>query len=216
MNTIKAVIFDLDGVLCHTDKLHFQAWKQACSTYGFNFTETDNNALRGVSRLDCVAIILSKQVSIPADFNNANFATEKNALYEKFLSKDEVIEMDPVVPEVLGKLKDRGIHLAVGSSSCNAKLIIEKLGIGKYFEAIVDGNILTKSKPCPEVFIRAADRIGVLCKECIVVEDSEAGIQAAKNGGFYTAGMGDAINTQDIDWYLDSISDLLQISELCK
>lgn len=164
--------------------------------------------------MDCVNIILSKQISIPIDFDRVAFATEKNDIYQTFLHQDGTIEMDPIIPEVLGKLKKRRIHLAVGSSSRNAQLIIEKLGLSEYFETIVDGNSLTRSKPCPEVFIRAAERIGVQCNECIVVEDSEAGIQAARTGGFYTAGLGDATNLQDLNWYLNSISDLLFISEL--
>lgn len=207
---IRAIIFDLDGVLCHTDALHCKAWKQACAIYGFTFTEECNDLLRGVSRMDCVDIILSKQTAVPRNFDKVEFATEKNMIYRSLLGHIGKDEMDGRVPDMLRRLKAMGLKLAVGSSSRNAPLILDTLHIASLFDAVVDGSILTKSKPSPEVFIRAAERIGVRCDEAVVVEDAEAGIQAAKAGGFFTVSIG--LSSGETN--LESVIDLVDIEVL--
>lgn len=211
---ISSVIFDLDGVLCYTDTLHYKAWKVICDEYGFKFTENDNLRLRGVSRNECVNIILSLQDRIPANFDVSEFASKKNSLYVRLLQTigKELLNVDTDM--VLSKLKHRKIKLAVGSSSKNAVMIVEKLGIGTYFDAIVDGSILTKSKPSPEVFIRAAERLHVACSDCLVVEDAKAGVEAAIAGGFKTAGIGDAASMDVVDYKLHRLSDVLKLEDI--
>jgi beta-phosphoglucomutase len=211
---IRSVIFDLDGVLCYTDLLHYKAWKAICDEYAFKFTEEDNLRLRGVSRSDCVDIILNLQEKVPADFDALVFATKKNALYVSLLQDigHELLDVETVL--VLSQLKERGIGIALGSSSKNALLIVEKLGIMSYFDAIVDGSVLTRSKPSPEVFIRAAERLGVVCRDCLVVEDARAGIEAAIAGGFRTAGIGAVARLGMVDYCLHRLSDVLNIEEL--
>lgn len=209
-----AVIFDLDGVLCYTDRLHYIAWKKVCDEYDLDFDEEENQKLRGVSRLDCVDIILSDQKKLYDNFNKTEFATRKNSEYKKLLSTLSSKDIAPGAIETLIELRKRKNRLAVGSSSRNALQILEQLDMDRYFDAVVDGSVLTKSKPAPEVFIRAADRLNVLCKDAVVVEDALSGIDAAVSGGFITAGIGDALNSPFLDYRLNSISDLLEIGEL--
>lgn len=209
-----AVIFDLDGVLCYTDRLHYIAWKKVCDEYDLDFDEEENQKLRGVSRLDCVDIILSDQKKLYDNFNKTEFATRKNSEYKKLLSTLSSKDIAPGAIETLIELRKRKNRLAVGSSSRNALQILEQLDMDRYFDAVVDGSVLTKSKPAPEVFIRAADRLNVLCKDAVVVEDAVSGIDAAVSGGFITAGIGDALNSPFLDYRLNSISDLLEIGEL--
>ena len=209
-----AVIFDLDGVLCYTDRLHYIAWKKVCDEYDLDFDEEENQKLRGVSRLDCVDIILSDQKKLYDNFNKTEFATRKNSEYKKLLSTLSSKDIAPGAIETLIELRKRKKRLAVGSSSRNALQILEQLDMDRYFDAVVDGSVLTKSKPAPEVFIRAADRLNVLCKDAVVVEDAVSGIDAAVSGGFITAGIGDALSSPFLDYRLNSISDLLEIGEL--
>lgn len=209
-----AVIFDLDGVLCYTDRLHYIAWKKVCDEYDLDFDEEENQKLRGVSRLDCVDIILSDQKKLYDNFNKTEFATRKNSEYKKLLSTLSSKDIAPGAIETLIELRKRKNRLAVGSSSRNALQILEQLDMDRYFDAVVDGSVLTKSKPAPEVFIRAADRLNVLCRDAVVVEDTVSGIDAAVSGGFITAGIGDALNSPFLDYRLNSISDLLEIGEL--
>lgn len=209
-----AVIFDLDGVLCYTDRLHYIAWKKVCDEYDLDFDEEENQKLRGVSRLDCVDIILSDQKKLYDNFNKTEFATRKDSEYKKLLSTLSSKDIAPGAIETLIELRKRKKRLAVGSSSRNALQILEQLDMDRYFDAVVDGSVLTKSKPAPEVFIRAADRLNVLCKDAVVVEDAVSGIDAAVSGGFITAGIGDALNSPFLDYRLNSISDLLEIGEL--
>ena len=209
-----AVIFDLDGVLCYTDRLHYIAWKIVCDEYGLDFDEAENQKLRGVSRLDCVDIILSDQKKHYDNFNKTEFASRKNSEYKRLLGTLSSRDIAPGAIETLIELRKRNIRLAVGSSSRNAPQILKQLDMWRYFDAVVDGSVLTKSKPAPEVFIRAADRLGVLCKDAIVVEDAVSGIDAAVSGGFITAGIGDALNSPFLDYKLYLISDLLDIGEL--
>ena len=209
-----AVIFDLDGVLCYTDRLHYIAWKIVCDEYDLDFDETENQKLRGVSRLDCVDIILSDQKKHYDNFNKTEFASRKNSEYKRLLGTLSSRDIAPGAIETLIELRKRNIRLPVGSSSRNAPQILKQLDMWRYFDAVVDGSVLTKSKPAPEVFIRAADRLGVLCKDAIVVEDAVSGIDAAVSGGFITAGIGDALNSPFLDYKLYLISDLLDIGEL--
>ena len=209
-----AVIFDLDGVLCYTDRLHYIAWKKVCDEYDLDFDEEENQKLRGVSRLDCVDIILSDQKKHYDNFNKTEFASRKNSEYKRLLGTLSSRDIAPGAIETLIELRKRNIRLAVGSSSRNAPQILKQLDMWRYFDAVVDGSVLTKSKPAPEVFIRAADRLGVLCKDAIVVEDAVSGIDAAVSGGFITAGIGDALNSPFLDYKLYLISDLLDIGEL--
>jgi beta-phosphoglucomutase len=208
----KGIIFDLDGVICHTDQYHYQAWKALADEMGIYFDEKINNRLRGVSRIESLEIILEKYDGIISWTEKAMMAEKKNELYRELLKSMSVKDLSSEVRDTLDKLREKGIKLAIGSSSKNAMFILEQIGLKGYFDAISDGNNITKSKPDPEVFIKAGAFIGLSPEECLVVEDAAAGIEAAKNGGFDSAGIGEAANHLGTTYPIKTFSDLLNIT----
>lgn len=209
---IKGLIFDLDGVLVFTDKFHYQAWKTMADELGVYFDETINHRLRGVSRMDSLEIILERYEGPDLSLREKEkLAEKKNEIYRTLL---ELMTPDDVTKEVrdtLTKLREKGYKLAIGSSSKNAKFILEKVELKDAFDAISDGNNITKSKPDPEVFLKAAEYLGLPPKACMVVEDAEAGIEAAKKGGMYAAGIGEAAKSINADESLKTFSELVDI-----
>lgn len=207
----EAVIFDLDGVICHTDKYHFQAWKALADKLGIYFDETINNRLRGVSRMESLEIILERYDGTLTQEEKVRYAEEKNDIYKELLKQMSPADLSPEVKETLDTLRSRGVKLAIGSSSKNARFILGQIGLGDYFDAISDGNNITNSKPDPEVFVKAAEFLGIPAGKCLVVEDAEAGIQAATAGGMDSAAMGDAVRYHIATYDMDSFADLLKI-----
>ena len=207
----EAVIFDLDGVICHTDKYHFQAWKALADKLGIYFDETINNRLRGVSRMESLEIILERYDGTLTQEEKVRYAEEKNDLYKELLKQMSPADLSPEVKETLDTLRARGVKLAIGSSSKNARFILGQIGLGDYFDAISDGNNITNSKPDPEVFVKAAEFLGIPAGKCLVVEDAEAGIQAATAGGMDSAAMGDAVRYHIATYDMDSFTDLQNI-----
>ena len=189
----KGIIFDLDGVICHTDKYHYQAWKKLADRLGIYFDETINNRLRGVSRMESLNIILERADKTYTEQEKEAFATEKNEVYKELLKQMTPEELSPEVKDTLEELRNRGILLSIGSSSKNAGFILNRLGLGDFFDAVSDGNNISHSKPDPEVFLKAAEFLKLPASECLVVEDAEAGLLAAKNGGMDSAAIGDAV-----------------------
>lgn len=209
----KAIIFDLDGVICHTDHYHYLAWKQLADQLGVYFDETINNRLRGVSRMESLEIILERYQGTPiTEEKKVSLAEEKNTMYQKLLSKMSTEDLSKEVKDTLDNLRSQGILMAIGSSSKNAKLILKQIGLENYFDAISDGNNITKSKPHPEVFLMAADYIGCKPSECLVVEDAKSGIEAANAAGMDSAAIGDAAGYQLATYSLSTFSDLKDIS----
>ncbi len=205
---IKGVIFDLDGVLVHTDKFHFMAWKALADKLGIYFDEKINNRLRGVSRMESLEIILERsKISYTAEEKEA-FAAEKNEKYRDFLRTMTPDDVDKGVRETLEKLKRAGLKIAVGSSSKNAGLILAQTGLTDCFDAVSDGNGLKKSKPDPEVFLKAAAMLGLDGEECAVVEDAVAGIKAAKAAEMLSFAVGDAALSDEADFRMKSIEEL--------
>lgn len=207
---IKGIIFDLDGVLIHTDEMHYQAWKQIAASIGAAFDREKNNRLRGVARMDCMDIILEGLPPMQYEEKFA-LAEEKNAAYRKLLATLSQSDVDDEVIKVLKELRRRNIKLAIGSSSKNAAFILEKTGLTGYFDAISDGNNIKRSKPDPEVFLKAADMLLLTPGECAVIEDACAGIDAAVAGGFLSCGMGDAAAYCKTDIKLNKFSDVLEL-----
>ena len=190
---VKAIIFDLDGVLLSTDKYHYIAWKQLADELGIPFCEKDNEAVRGVSRMDCMDILLSKKPEL--DFSAEEriaYADKKNRAYIELLEELSIDTVDAEVRNTLSTLRASGYRLAVGSSSKNAKYILRKVELDGMFDAIIGGDDIVRSKPDPEVFIKAAEAVGVLPCNSAVVEDAEAGLQAAVDGGMLPIAMGAA------------------------
>lgn len=208
----KAVIFDLDGVLCHTDHLHYRAWKQVADRLGIPFDEELNNQLRGVSRMESLDIVL-RAGGVEADLpQREQWATEKNTVYSASLDTLTPQDLEPSVLSTLQTLRSRGLLLGVGSSSKNAPRILERLGLGDFFDTVVSGLDIRNSKPDPEVFLLAAKNLGTPPKDCLVVEDAVAGVEAAHRGGMDAAAMGDAARSGAGEYTLNEFSELLNIT----
>lgn len=211
---MKALIFDLDGVICFTDHFHFLAWKQLADELGIYFDEKINNRLRGVSRMDSLEIILENYEGKPLSAEEKEqLATKKNEVYKKLLENMTPQDASDEVRETLKELRKRGYKLSLGSSSKNAKFILEKIELTDAFDAISDGTNISKSKPDPEVFLKAAEYLNVSPEECLVVEDAFAGIDAAKAGNMLAAGIGEARDYAKRDYALNTFSDLLNIAK---
>jgi beta-phosphoglucomutase len=188
--TIKGLIFDLDGVIVNTEHNHFLSWKAIAEKLNISFTEKDNEQLKGISRNDSLKVLLRMG---KVDISTSEFDAlilEKNEHYLAsitYLGENDIL---PGVKELLEKAKSLDIKMAIGSSSKNARFILNQLGLTHFFEAIVDGNGVTQPKPNPEVFLNAANELGLEVASCIVFEDAESGIEAALKGGFYVIAVG--------------------------
>lgn len=209
---IKAVIFDLDGVLVSTDKMHYRAWKKIADEMGIPFDEFVNNRLRGVSRMESLEIILEKYTGNPlSQKEKEELAQRKNEYYRELLSSMTPDDVMSDVRDTFMMIKAKGYKVAIGSSSKNTKYILERIGLIDEFDAISDGTNITKSKPDPEVFLKAAEYVGEKPEDCLVVEDAEAGIDAGIAAGMRTAAIGEAIYCGKSDYELSVFRDLLLI-----
>ena len=204
----QGIIFDLDGVLCSTDEYHYQAWKTLADQLNIPFDRERNNLLRGVSRMESLSIILEKSEKTYSEQEKQAFAEQKNALYRTLLSQMSPADVSDEVKETLHFLRESGLRLAVGSSSKNTPFILERISLGDFFDAVADGNCITHSKPHPEVFLKAAEMLGLPPERCLVVEDAHAGVEAAVAGGFDCAAMGDAKDDERAAWRLTRFSGL--------
>jgi beta-phosphoglucomutase len=186
----KACIFDLDGVIVDTAKYHFLAWKRLAGQLGILFSEKDNERLKGVSRMDSLEIILEIGDMKMNQTQKNKYATLKNKWYVDYIDKMTPDEILPGCLEFISELRSADIRVAIGSASKNTPMILERVGIKDLFDAVVDGNIASKAKPDPEVFIKAAKMVGIEPENCIVFEDAIAGVQAAINAGMMCIGVG--------------------------
>ena len=207
-----AIIFDLDGVICSTDEYHYKAWKAMADGMGIPFDRTINNRLRGVSRMASLEIILEKYEG-PAlsPEQKEDLAWEKNDLYRESLREMSTADLPEEVKETLDALRGKGLKLAIGSSSKNTPFILGQIGLGNYFDAVSDGNNITRSKPDPEVFVKAAEMLGIPADRCLVVEDAVSGAEAGHRGGMMVACVGDAAKNGAGDWNMESIRELTEI-----
>ena len=188
---MKGVIFDLDGVLVSTDELHYRAWKKLAEELGItNFTKEDNEKQRGVSRMESLEVVLSKGSVTYTQEEKEALTEQKNTYYKEFLQELTEGAVLPGVFENLKLLREKGILIGVGSVSKNTPVILEKTGLEVYIDKVSCGLDITKSKPDPEVFLVAAQKLGLPNEECLVVEDSAAGIVAAKAAGMKSLGVG--------------------------
>jgi beta-phosphoglucomutase len=188
----KAVILDLDGVIVSTDELHYQAWKQISDSENIIFNREINERLRGVSRMESLDIILEQSPRTYSDQEKLQLTEMKNYRYRQLLNGLTPEDILPGVKALLKDARKNELKLAIGSSSKNASFILEKINLLDAFDVIVDGNQIIKSKPDPEVFLLAAEKLGVTPGECIVIEDAEAGIDAALGAGMTAIGVGAA------------------------
>ncbi len=209
---IKAVIFDLDGVIVCTDKFHYQAWKEIADGLGIPFDERVNHRLRGVSRMDSLEIILEGYTGFPLTMKEKEaVAEQKNEIYRKLLQQMTPEDVKKETRDTLRILRERGYRTALGSSSKNARFILEKTGLTDAFDAISDGTNITKSKPDPEVFVKAAEFLKEQPERCLVVEDAVSGIEAAYAAGMKAAAVGVAASCEKAQYRWESITEILQI-----
>ena len=190
MSSIKACIFDLDGVIVDTAVYHFKAWKRLADELGINFTEHDNERLKGVSRVRSLEIILELGGVTKTEAEQKELATRKNTWYVEMINRMTPAEILPGAKEFLEACRAAGIKTALGSASKNSGTILNKINMAHLFDAIVDGNHVSKAKPDPEVFLKGAEALGVIPAECVVFEDAIAGVEAAINGGMKVVGIG--------------------------
>lgn len=207
----EGIIFDLDGVICFTDEYHYQAWKTLADKLGIYFDRKINDRLRGVSRMESLEIILEYSDKEYTEKQKKAFVEEKNGRYRELLHNISERDLSDEVKETLMALRKKGLKLAIGSSSKNAGFILERIGLGEFFDAVSDGNNIVHSKPDPEVFVKAAEFLGLPADKCLVVEDAEAGLEAALAGGMDCAAIGPAASSGFATYRLGTFSDLLNV-----
>lgn len=210
----EAVIFDLDGVICFTDEYHYLAWKAMADSIGVYFDRTINDRLRGVSRMDSLAIILERYSGEPLSQKRKEaLAQQKNELYREYLARMSPADLSDEVKNTLDALRRKGLKLAIGSSSKNTPFILRQIGLEGYFDAVSDGNNITRSKPDPQVFVMAAEMLGLPPAKCLVVEDAVSGAQAGHAGGMDVACLGAACEAGAGEYNMASFRELLDAVE---
>lgn len=189
-NELRAFIFDLDGVIVDTARYHFQAWRDLARSLGFDLTDEQNELFKGVSRMKCVDIILEIGGLTADDAEKHRLADRKNADYVRLISGMDRSEILPGAEEFLTASRERGLKTAIGSASKNTMSILTAIGLVPIFDSIVDGTKVSKAKPDPEVFLRAAEELELPPERCVVFEDAIAGIEAARRAGMRSIGVG--------------------------
>lgn len=203
--SIRGFIFDLDGVITDTAEYHYRGWKQLADIEGWQFDRAANEKLRGVSRRDSLLSMLGKRASDYSEAQLQEFMTRKNKYYLKSIEEITPRDLLPGARELLHELRASGYKIALGSASKNARQVLQSLGIENLFDAVADGYSVEKQKPAPDLFLHAAALLGTKPSETVVVEDAEAGIQAAKAGGFYAVGLGPVERVHEADAIFPSL-----------
>lgn len=204
----KACLFDLDGVLVDTAIYHFQAWRQLGTHFDYQLTEEQNEQLKGISRVESLERILEWAGVKASQEDKSRWLVEKNENYLNLISNMNPKEVLPGVVTFLEEIKSKGYLIALGSASKNAQIILEKTDLLRWFGAVIDGNKVAKSKPDPEVFLKGAEALGVKPAECIVFEDAQAGVEAAKLGGMFAVGIGEVEILKEADVVIPSFTNV--------
>ena len=208
MGKIQAAIFDLDGVIVDTAQFHFIAWKELAAEWSYTLTPEDNEKLKGVSRMDSVNKIAQWANVQTKPEKLLDIAHRKNEIYLRFCNQLTPQHVLPGISSLINTLKANGVFISLGSASKNARFVLDKLGLLGVFDVVVDGNDVSKSKPNPEVFLKAAQRMGVSPEHCVVLEDAPAGIEAALAANMKVIGLGDAIELQKAHLVLENTINL--------
>lgn len=210
MEAMKGAIFDLDGVLVDTAKYHYLAWKKLADQLGIDFTEADNERLKGVSRVRSLEILLEIGGVEKDELAQSRLREMKNEWYLSFIKDMTAEELLPGAKEYLLQLKKEDVKISLGSASKNAVAILKSLHIYELFDEIIDGTKVINAKPDPEVFLKAAEGLGLEPKECVVFEDAAAGVQAGKAAGMYVVGIGTVDNLPDADEVVAGLYELVK------
>lgn len=208
---IQGICFDLDGVLIHTDELHYLAWKGLADRLGVPFSREQGDRCRGVSRMQSLEIVLEHAGRAYSQEEKERFAQEKNEAYRAMLEALSPADVPEDVPPTLEELRRRGYRLALASGSKNAGLILARTGLRTYLDAAADGNHITRSKPDPEIFLTAAQMLGLPPERCAAVDDAVAGIQAGRAAGMVTVAIGDSAAYRAGDYDLERFGQLLDL-----
>ncbi|MFC4735825.1 beta-phosphoglucomutase [Bacillus daqingensis] len=208
MKQIEAVIFDLDGVLIDTAEHHYEAWRNLATDMGFEFKREDNERLKGVSREESLRILLETGGVEKSEAEKQELAAKKNEAYLKSIQGLTEEDLLPGVRGFLRELQTFKVPFALGSASRNASVILDGTGIGSMFTAVVDGNDLQKAKPDPEVFLKGAEKMGVAPESCVVFEDAQAGIDAARAAGMRVVAVGSPELLSGADFYTSNLKDI--------
>ena len=203
----EGLIFDLDGVIVSTEQNHYESWSLIASELDLEFNEEINELLKGISRRDCLRILLERSNKSLADKEFEEALVRKNDFYKKSIEKLGSEAVLPGVMKTITKAKAKGKKLMVGSSSRNARYILDRLDMTHLFDHIVDGNDVMNPKPDPEVFLKGAELANLTPAQCIVFEDAESGIVAAKNGGFQVVGVGNPNIMDTVENYFNTLEE---------
>lgn len=211
---VKALIFDMDGVLVFTDTFHTKAWIEMGEHYGFSTPADIGNQVRGVGRMDALEIAISESNRSFTDEEKEEMAKYKNDVFLDYVSKMNEEDATEEVRDTLKELHNRGYRLAVGSSSKNTKMILDRVGLTDYFDAVADGTMIEHSKPAPDIFLKAAELLNQSPADCAVVEDANSGVDAAKKAGMFAVAIGDATGGDKWDLGINYFGGLLNIFDL--
>ncbi|MCF8268613.1 MAG: beta-phosphoglucomutase [Crocinitomicaceae bacterium] len=207
MARIKALLFDLDGVIVSTEKNHFKAWRETASKLGIPFSEHDNEALKGVNRVDSLKQILKLGNKTVSAEEFESLLVFKNDMYLDSITTLSKADLLPGVYSLLLQAKSMGVKIGLGSSSKNAPMILSRLGITDLFDAVIDGNGVKYPKPDPEVFLNGAKALALSPSDCLVFEDANSGVAAAKAGGFIAIGVGNPLLKGVADIYFNDLTE---------
>ena len=205
---IKGIIFDLDGVITDTSHYHYLAWKRLADEINIYFDEKMNNRLKGIDRMASLEILLGQSSARYTEEQKLMLADKKNSYYRELIDTITPDNLYTGIHELFDRIKQKNIKTALASVSKNAPKVIKKLQIEKLFDAVVDANLVVKGKPDPEIFIKAADMLGLKCHECAVIEDSRAGITGAKAAGMVAVGIGTRYLLPEADVVYERTADI--------
>lgn len=208
MENVKVAIFDLDGVIVDTAKYHYLAWKRLADELKIDFTLEDNERLKGVSRMKSLEIILEIGNRILDQEAKDALAEKKNNWYKEYIEKMDESELLKGTKELIESIKEAGVKVVLGSASKNAMLILTKVNILHYFDAVIDGTKVKNAKPDPEVFLLGAEAVGATAKDCVVFEDAEAGIEAAHRAGMIAVGVGESNTLKNSDYQVSGLYEM--------
>jgi len=207
-NEIQACIFDLDGVIVDTAQYHYKAWKRLANELGFDLTPEQNEKMKGIGRMESLEMLLELGNKEASRKEKKQLADIKNNWYKDYIGEMQPDDLLPGVLDFLEELTEAHILVAIGSASRNAPAIIRQVQIGRYLDALIDGSKVKKGKPDPEVFLKAAEEMGMAPEHCVVFEDARAGIEAAKNGGMRAIGVGSPSVLDQADMVISGLSEM--------